>query len=195
MTTDSTTDNGCLLLVVGASGVGKDSILRNLQALFASHDRVHFLKRVITRPSDPKNEVHDSLSEEDFLVALNRGEFAVHWQANGNLYGLPNQALDLIKKGKVVVANGSRGAYADIKAAFPRVELVLITAKADTVKSRMEARGRDTADEIMQRLQRSAEMDKSMPTTLVIENDGSLQQAVKKLENYMNRLLSENPLS
>jgi ribose 1,5-bisphosphokinase len=72
---------------------------------------------------------------------------------------------------------------------------VLITAKADTVKSRMEARGRDTADEIMQRLQRSAEMDKSMPTTLVIENDGSLQQAVKKLENYMNRLLSENPLS
>ncbi len=191
MTSDFVRQNGCLLLVVGASGVGKDSILRNLHTLFASHDRVHFLRRVITRPSDPKTEAHDSLSKEAFLMAQKEGQFAVHWQANGNLYGLPIQALQMVKQGKVVVANGSRGALADIQAAFPRVEVVLITANADTLKARLEARGRDSGDQIMQRLQRSAQMDQSMPTALVIDNDGSLEQAVRCLADFIETLLSE----
>lgn len=41
----------------------------------------------------------------------------------------------------LVVATGSRGALADIQAAFPRVEVILIKAKSDTLRARLEARG------------------------------------------------------
>jgi len=77
MSLTSSTHSGCLLLVIGASGVGKDSVLKLVQQRFVDHQQVHFLKRVITRPCNPDNEVHDSLTSEEFLQALERGEFAV----------------------------------------------------------------------------------------------------------------------
>ena len=183
---------GCLLLVIGASGVGKDRVLAAVQQRFADHRQVHFLKRVITRPCHPNNEVHDFLNENTFLQALERGEFAVSWQANGNYYGLPQHAQDKIKDGMVVVANGSRGALDTIRAAFPYIEVVLIVAKAATVQQRLNSRTRDSAEQIAKRLQRNTELDlKSLQSHTIIDNDGPLQDAVDALSDHIIALLPQ----
>ncbi len=178
------------MLVIGASGVGKDSVLKAVQQRFIDHRQVHFLKRVITRPCNPDNEVHDSLSEAEFLQALERGDFAVSWQANGNYYGLPKHALDKIAAGKVVMANGSRGALEAIKAAFPKIEVVLIAAKPETINQRLNARMRDSDEEVAQRLRRNKKLDiKSPQNHTTIDNDGPLQDAVDALSNHLTSLL------
>lgn len=192
MLSNQVTHNGCLLLVIGASGVGKDSILSAVNQRFADHPQIHFLKRVITRPCNPDDEVHDSLSEESFLQALERGEFAVSWQANDNYYGLPQHAREKINDGMVVVANGSRGALEAIRAAFPKIEVVLIAAEADTVQQRLKSRTRDSAEQIVKRLQRNTELDiKSLQRHTIINNDGPLQDAVDALADHLIALLAK----
>ena len=183
---------GCLLLVIGASGVGKDSILAAVQQRFADHRRVHFLKRVITRPCNPDSEVHDSLTVEEFLQALERGDFAVSWQANGNYYGLPQHAQDKISDGMMVVANGSREALESIKAAFPKIDVVLIAANPATINQRLKSRTRDTDVQIAQRLQRNKKLDTTSPQGhTTIDNDGPLQDAVDALSDHVVALLQK----
>ncbi len=190
MSSSQAAHTGCLLLVIGASGVGKDSILSAVNRRFANHPQIHFLKRVITRPCNPDDEVHDSLTEELFIQALKRGEFAVSWQANDNYYGLPQHAREKIEDGMVVVANGSRGALEAIRAAFPKIEVVLIVARADTVQQRLTSRTRDSAEQIVKRLQRNTELDiKSLQRHTVIDNDGPLQDAVDALSDHLIALL------
>ena len=170
--------------------MGKDSVLKAVQQRFAENRQVHFLKRVITRPCNPDNEVHDSLTEGEFLHALERGEFAVSWQANGNYYGLPLHAQDKINDGLVVVANGSRGALEAIKAAFPKIKVVLIVAKFDTISHRLKSRTRDTAEQTTQRLQRNSELDlTSQQSHTIVDNDGPLQEAVDTLSDHLTALL------
>ena len=190
MSPSQESQSGCLLLVIGASGVGKDSVLKAVQQRYAGHPQVRFLKRVITRPSVPENEVHDSLTEGEFLRAQSLGEFAVSWQANGNHYGLPQHAQDLILDGKVVVANGSRGALEAITAAFPTLDVVLITANQATLSQRLHSRTRDTAEQITQRLQRNKQLDQQLHQAhTIINNDGPLQIAVDALSDHLDALI------
>ena len=50
--------SGNLIVVVGPSGVGKDSLLSGARERLA---RVHFMQRVITRAADAGGEQHLSL--------------------------------------------------------------------------------------------------------------------------------------
>ncbi|MEE9333479.1 MAG: phosphonate metabolism protein/1,5-bisphosphokinase (PRPP-forming) PhnN [Granulosicoccaceae bacterium] len=190
MLSNQKNQSGCLVLVIGASGVGKDSLLKAVQQRFAQNRQIHFLKRVITRPCIPDNEEHDTVTIDNFLLALERGEFAVSWQANGNYYGLPRHAQDKISDGMVVVANGSRGALETIRAAFPKIDVVLIAAQAITVQQRLNSRTRESTEQIAQRLQRNAELDiKSLQSHTIIDNDGTLRDAVDALSNHITALL------
>jgi len=193
MTPSQEPHRGCLMLVIGASGVGKDSVLKAVQSSFNDHPQVHFLKRVITRPCVPENEVHDSLNETEFLLAVEQGAFAVTWQANGNHYGLPKHSMDKISAGMVVVANGSRGALEAIESAYNNnVEVVLIRADAATINQRLNSRSRDTAEQITQRLQRNDELDiKARESYTIINNDGPLADAAKALSDHLNTLLPQ----
>ncbi|MCY1306607.1 Ribose 1,5-bisphosphate phosphokinase PhnN [compost metagenome] len=53
---------GALVVVVGPSGAGKDSVMGFAARHFADCHDVHFVRRVITRPSDAGGEVHESVS-------------------------------------------------------------------------------------------------------------------------------------
>src|SRR5271165_6732831 len=59
-------DATMLVLVVGPSGAGKDSLLNGARAAFAGDARVHFVRRVITRPADPEGEDHEPVTEAEF---------------------------------------------------------------------------------------------------------------------------------
>lgn len=172
-------NTGRLIIVVGASGAGKDTVLKSAQKHFEANPRVAFVRRVITRECDPKAEVHDSVSEQEFLTQQARGEFCVSWQANGLYYGLPATVHRGIEQGQLMVANGSRAAIDDIRSKFPQLTTVHITASIDILAMRLERRSRESAAEIKNRLERNNSIAALAGNDVVtIDNSGERQIAI-----------------
>lgn len=151
----SNSETGRLIIVVGASGAGKDSVIKAAKTHFKDNPRIKFVRRVITRECDPSAEIHDSVSEDQFKQQQLRGDYSVSWRANGLYYGLPAEVHTNIEKGCVLIANGSRGALADIRIKFKQLTTVHIVASEDVLAQRLERRSRENAEEIKQRLHRN----------------------------------------
>ena len=165
--------SGVFVAVVGPSGAGKDTIIRYAQARTADYGGdVEFVRRVITRPSDPASELHDSISLTAFERAEADGAFAVSWEAHGLRYGLPVHIDALLRSGGVAVANVSRGAVPALRERYLNVVIVNVTASPEKLAERLSERGRETRDEVLARLSRAPVAERELAGATVIENDG-----------------------
>ena len=178
-TTERTTDaaavqGGTLVVVVGPSGSGKDTLIAHARDRFAADPSVHFVRRAITRQAQPDAEDHDTLTEDAFNAAEAAGAFAVTWRAHGLSYGVPVQVNDHLATGCVAVLNGSRLALPAIRRAFGHVLTVHVTCRPDVLAARLAARGRETAQEQGQRLARATAPADRLPDAVEIDNSGDL---------------------
>lgn len=169
--------SGAIIVVVGPSGAGKDSVIGFVAQHFVSRAEIDFVRRVITRPSDAGGEDHESVSEGDFDARFAAGDFAVAWQAHGLKYGIPREALERVRAGRILIANGSRGALAQFRDVFQKVVVVNITASPQALAQRLVARGRESEADILKRLQRQAPDILDDADVITIDNSGPLDIA------------------
>lgn len=162
---------GRLVLVVGPSGAGKDTLLRLAQAACADDHDIVFPRRVVTRASSA-DEDNIALSPDEFARARDHGDFAVHWDAHGHSYALPLEINDDIRAGRAVVVNVSRTVIAALRGTYANVVVVAITAPPDVLAQRLAARARHSDGNIADRLVRSVD-DASTNADVTILNAGS----------------------
>lgn len=162
---------GRLVLVVGPSGAGKDTLLRLAQAACADDHEIVFPHRIVTRASSA-DEDNIALSPDEFARARDHGDFAVHWDAHGHSYALPLEINDDIRAGRAVVANVSRTVIAALRGTYANVVVVAITAPPDVLAQRLAARARHSDGNIADRLARSVD-DASTNADVTILNAGS----------------------
>ncbi|TQF41029.1 ribose-phosphate pyrophosphokinase [Bradyrhizobium sp. UNPF46] len=162
---------GRLVLVVGPSGAGKDTLLRLAQAACADDRGIVFPRRVVTRESSA-DEDNVALGPDEFRRAREHGDFAVHWEAHGHSYALPSDINDDIRAGRTVVANVSRTVIGALRRAYANVIVVAVTAPPDVLAARLAARARQSDGDIAERLTRSVD-DKSAHADVTILNAGS----------------------
>ncbi len=170
---------GWLVLVVGPSGAGKDSVIDGARRLLAGEARVRFARRCITRPADAGGEDHVALGADEFARRRAAGGFALSWHAHGLDYGLPAEILDWQAGGATVVANVSRSVLDEARRRHAPVRTVLITAAPEILAARLAARGREDAADIRARLSRK-DFECGGDDVFVVDNDGPLQAAVSK---------------
>lgn len=162
---------GRLVLVVGPSGAGKDTLLRLARAACADDHDIVFPRRVVTRASSA-DEDNIALSPDEFARARDHGDFAVHWDAHGHSYALPLEINDDIRAGRAVVVNVSRTVIAALRGTYANVIVVAITAPPDVLAQRLAARARHSDGNIADRLARSVD-DASANADVTILNAGS----------------------
>lgn len=148
----------------------------------AEEPRVHFVRRVITRPVDT-NEDHEPVSAEEFATRVAHGTVALRWCAHGLCYGLPAAALRRIDGGHVVIANVSRGVLADIAARFARHLVVEVTADEALRSARLAGRARASDGRLADRMARTVEFDRG--NAVVIDNSGDAETAGASLEKLI----------
>ncbi|HEY4199507.1 MAG TPA: phosphonate metabolism protein/1,5-bisphosphokinase (PRPP-forming) PhnN [Devosiaceae bacterium] len=165
-----------LVLVVGPSGAGKDTLINAGKAALADDARFVFPRRVVTRQAMAALEDHESTSLEDFERAEASGAYALSWGAHGLRYGLPAALVDDLKAGRTVVFNGSRAMVATAVAKFPGTRVVLIEATAAVRAKRLSGRGRETEAEVAARLAR--EVPAALPDAIRIDNSGALDDGI-----------------
>jgi ribose 1,5-bisphosphokinase len=157
---------GRLILVVGPSGAGKDTLLGLARAACAGDDSIVFARRVVTREAS-SFEDNDQLSGYDFLAAVGRGEFAMHWEAHGHHYGLPRTINDDIRAGRTVVANVSRTVIASMRRMYANVVVIAITAPAEVLEQRLAMRARASDGALKDRLARNVANEVAPDKTIV----------------------------
>jgi ribose 1,5-bisphosphokinase len=176
-----------LVLVVGPSGAGKDTLLEAARRALADDLRFRFVRRVITRPADAGGEAHEAVTPEEF----SRRQFALQWQAHGLSYGIPATVVDDIAQGLVVVANASRTVVAEAARRFP-ARVIEVTAPSDVLATRLAARAREAAADVTARLSRAV----ALPDDVVVEtmmNADTLEAGVARFLAALNRAASAAP--
>ena len=174
-------ENGTFFLVVGASGVGKDTLLTGAKRLLAGDRRFLFPRRVITRPREAGGEDHICTSPEEFARQRDNGRFFIHWSAHGFDYGFSTTLTYELARGCHVVANGSRATIADIARHVENFVVIEITAAPDTIAQRLSARGRETADAIAARRLRVTPPFPPAVEVVQIGNDSDPETGAERL--------------
>ncbi|KAB1089076.1 phosphonate metabolism protein/1,5-bisphosphokinase (PRPP-forming) PhnN [Neorhizobium galegae] len=187
--------SGCMVAVVGPSGAGKDTLMAYAARFFEGRDDIVFVRRIITRDAAAGGEDHDGVSEAEFEALEKAGRFAVSWGAHGLRYGIPAETKEAMAKGQLVVANGSRSALARFKDVYPSLVVINITASLDVLAARLEARGRETREEILRRLERSSLAVTGDYQVMTIDNSGSLEDAGRALVDALNGCFTSHQIS
>lgn len=175
---------GRLVMVVGPSGAGKDTLIAGARNACTNDPMVVFPRRVITRPPSA-SEDNEAVSEEAFKRSAAVGEFALWWDAHGHRYGIPSSADDDIRAGRTVVSNVSRTIVGFARRRYAVVTVVLVTAPAKVLQSRLACRDRKSDGSLDSRLSRAAALGDVTDADVVIRNVGRAEVGVRRLLNVI----------
>jgi len=170
-----------IVLIVGASGVGKDSLIKSIKDKL----KINFVKRYITREPD-QNESNYYVDTQAFKLLKEKNFFVSTWQAHENSYGI---ARFDIQDGLNLISI-SRSAIKDFEQEYKDVTTINITVSRDILEQRLKNRGRETKEQIEKRLNRTY---KNIEAKNLIEFDNSevLETSSKSFLQLLERINNE----
>lgn len=179
--------------VVGASGSGKDSLLRAFKQRYLDmpaagsegmegrHDTpvlpVAIAHRYITRAISA-SEDSVFLTETEFNLRVSRQLFALHWKANDYCYGIGCEINQWLASGLSVIVNGSREYWPQAKQIFQQqLQTIIVDVPDAMLLKRLHKRDRESEHEINRRMDRHRQLAPSFVADHVIDNADSLEVA------------------
>lgn len=174
---------GRLLLVVGPSGAGKDTLIGLAQAACTGDTNVVFPQRIVTREAS-SFENNEAVSPMQFGQMLAHGDFAFQWEAHGLRYGVPRSIVEDIRAGHAVVVNASRTIVEFARRSYANVTVVSVTAPPEMLAQRLAARARPSDGQLDDRLRRAVVT--AVPD-VVINNVGRAEDHAAELLQAINR--------
>lgn len=177
---------GILVGVVGPSGVGKDSVMAAMAAL---DPRITLIRRAITRPEYMGGEAFDGVSEADFEAMVAAGDFALHWSAHGLRYGVPWAQL---QGDGILLVNLSRRVLSEASGLFDPFVTLSLTAPDEVLAQRLAARGRESAEDIAERLARAGfDLPTGAGPVIEMSNTGPIEDTATKALEALERFQAE----
>ena len=174
-----------LFYLIGASGSGKDSLINYVRTHLPSNSDLLFAHRYITRPADAGSENHIALSQTEFEQRKNAGLFAMNWDSHQLRYGIGCEIQQWIAAGLRVVISGSRDYLPQALADFPQLVPILITVPDELLRERLSKRGRESDEQIEERLSKAKWSFSGQLQT--VSNDSTIELAGDKLLKLLSR--------
>jgi ribose 1,5-bisphosphokinase len=150
---------GWLILVVGNSGSGKDSIMKGVKEKFPSDLKSLYLaQRFITRPE---------------------------WRIYGLDYGVPIEIDSWLKKGHPVIVNVSRTIVKKACEIYRNLKIIFIEVPFEITLKRLKKRARESGKRLEERIERAKKNQKFSSADFVVDNSEELENAVSQFLNYL----------
>ena len=183
---------GTLILVVGPSGAGKDTLISGARAALKGDARFVFPRRAITRPQVVGTEDNETMAPGAFAAAIRAGSFAFAWRAHGFSYGIPIAIDTALRQGRHVVVNVSRSVISEARQRFQPLHIVEAWAPPELLAERLAERGRENDDEIEQRLARSSPIEVEGPDVTRVPTTGTISESLERFLSILRALAQES---
>ena len=186
MESQTDTKTNLLVFVVGTSGSGKDSVMRETVSFLTSQSiPATTLKRAITRPPD-RNEDSTFMTVDEFLKHKEDNEFALSWHVYDNWYGCSWVGINkAIRENQLLLINISRSILFKAREVFPDCLIVLVTVPKEIAASRILKRGREDEKGLQTRLTRMESKIEIPTPNIIVENTGNLNKTAEELGNFL----------
>lgn len=175
---------GRLILVVGPSGAGKDTLIGLAQAVCTGDNSIVFPQRVVTREAS-SFENNEAVSPMLFGQMLAHGDFAFQWEAHGLRYGIPYSIAQDVRDGRTIVVNASRTIIEFARRSYANVTVVSVTAPPDVLAERLAARARPSDGQLGDRIRRAVV---APVPDVVINNVGPAEEHAAELLKAIGRV-------
>ncbi|GAA0592749.1 phosphonate metabolism protein/1,5-bisphosphokinase (PRPP-forming) PhnN [Caenispirillum bisanense] len=185
-------NKGRLVYILGPSGAGKDTLIDLARAALDGGAPVVFAHRYITRPANAGGEAHVALTAAEFDLRARHGLFALTWDSHGLRYGIGREIDLWLDAGLTVVVNGSRGHLPQAAERYPDMVPVVIRVGLDELRRRLIARGRETPEQILERLARAAAFQVEHPALVTLDNSGPAVEGGRALEAVLRTVAAGN---
>ena len=179
---------GTLILVMGPSGAGKDTLINGARERLNGNPRYSFPRRIVTRRPGA-GEDHDETDEKGFADMRTRGALALTWQAHGLSYGLPASVETDLASGRHVIANVSRAVTVQAQHRFSPLGFILVTAPLGALLERIQGRGRETLSEIAERMRTAGTPESIAGRAIIVVNDGTIEAGVEAFLGAVDRIV------
>lgn len=174
---------GLLVILSGASGTGKDTVIRELMK-----ESKGFELSVSVTTREPRGEEKDGVDyffvkKDEFKQKIENSELLEYAQYCGNFYGTPKaNVLDVISEGRDVILEIEVEGKAKVKESYPdAVSIFILPPSMDVLRERLGGRGSDDHVVIEKRLRRAQEeIDCARGYDYVVVND-SLGECVQDI--------------
>jgi len=176
---------GPLILIVGNSGSGKDSIIKGAVEKYPTDLReIYLVKRYITRPP---SETEDSISvtPQEFKDIANQNRFTLKWNIYGLDYGIPLEIDEWLAKGHPVLANVSRSIIDEAKQNYENLKVVFVKVPLAVSIKRLKERAREKGKYLEERIKRAKQMQDFSKADYIIDNSEKLEYAINQFLNYL----------
>ena len=166
---------GKLIVISGASGVGKGTVVK---AMMAQRQDLFFSVSATTRPPRPgevDGQDYYFVTRETFEAMIARGDMLEYDEHAKNYYGTPKaQVEEKRKKGHVLLDIEPNGAR-NVKNNYPEAVLVFIMPPSvEELERRLRGRNDTPEDQIAIRMERAKwEMDQRSWYDRVVVNDNA----------------------
>ena len=175
---------GLLLVISGPSGVGKGTICKALRE--RNHEIVYSISATtrLPRPGEVDGVSYYFLSPQEFLEALEKGDFLEWAQVYGNYYGTPAWFVEeQLAEGRNVILEIDMQGAMKVKQTYPHgVFIFVLPPSQEELARRLIGRCTDAKDVIAKRLAAWKEEMKTIDNyDYAVVND-EVELAVKKIE-------------
>ena len=187
-----------VLVVVGPSGVGKDTLM---QKVFDKHPNV-FRKGVThtsrkMRPGEKEGYNYYYVTEEEFLKLKEENKFVEFNYYNKNYYGLSKMELENQSKGNkilyvIIDINGAKNVN---KANIPANYVAILPPDEETLEKRLKGRGTENDEVIKGRLETAKTELKEIEKCEFFNDkvyNSDLDKAVLDMEQFLKSVYPNN---
>jgi ribose 1,5-bisphosphokinase len=180
-------DKGQLFLIVGNSGSGKDSLLREVLARWPmSAKPIRVPRRYITR-SAHGSEQYVPVTTDEFEDLKLKNTFWLTWHVYGTDYGVPAIVLEWLNRGQHIAVNVSREIIPWARRRVPGLKVIFVSVPLEITLERIRSRRREAENDpsFQQRLRRAKENQTLDGADFIVDNSGPLDRSAEKLLEYL----------
>lgn len=181
---------GVLVALAGPAGAGKSTLMAAARRSYSGNSAIVFPTSVSTRLAGvPPSGFEVATAEFELLEAA--GAFLVSWRSHERSHGLPKGLGADLDAGRIAVVIVSRAVIGRLRRLHPRVHVVYVTASRDCLVERLTARTGTGPHYVRERLARADAFAIPEPPVSLIDNSGSLSEAVDEFFDVLEAYLPD----